>query len=286
MRIVITGSSGSLARDVIPGLLEEGCDIHGVDRIKPEDSELGDEQSAHHAAGRYTYTQLDLVESRREEVLREFSGADAIIHLAGIPLEDSWENLTVANVDATHLVCSAAVESGVGRVVLASSIHATGLTAIPSLNKRLKPTIPPNPNTLYGVSKVALEGLGKYFAEQHGLEVVSLRICSRMAEPSTTRHLSTWLSPADATRLCKAAVCGTLPKRYWTVWGVSNNDRSWFDMTPGSAIGFTPRDNAENFAEQVGNSQSGDPAAAFTTIGGEFSSQNPPSMKKEADTDE
>lgn len=286
MRIVITGSSGSLARDVIPGLLEEGHEVHGVDRIKPENAELGAEQLTDFAAGRYTYTQLDLVETRREEVLREFSGADAIIHLAGIPLEDSWENLSVANVNATHLVCSAAVECGVGRVVLASSIHATGLTAIPSLSERLKPTISPNPNTLYGVSKVALEGLGKYFAEQHGLEIVALRICSRMSEPSTTRHLSTWLSPADATRLCAAAVRGTLPSRYWTVWGASNNDRSWFDMGPGYAIGFTPQDNAENFAEQVEDSRGGDLAMAYTTIGGEFSSKNPPSMKKEADIDE
>src|SRR5699024_794644 len=233
MRIVITGSSGSLARDVIPGLLNEGHDVHGVDRIRPENIEFGIRESSGRAIGRYSYSQLELVESQRDEVLREFSWADAIIHLAGIPLEDSWENLSVANVNATHLVCSAAVECGVGRVVLASSIHVTGLTPIPYENKRRKPKIPSNPNTLYGLSKVALEGLGKYFAEQHGLEVVALRICSRMAKPLMTRHLSTWLSPADATRLCLAAVCNSLPKRYWTVWGVSNNDRSWFDMTPG-----------------------------------------------------
>lgn len=282
MRIVVTGSSGSLARDVIPGLLEVGYDIHGVDRTKPQDIERGTEQPADLSVGRYTYTQLDLAESRREEVLREFSGADAIIHLAGIPLEDSWEHLSAANINATHLVCSAAVECGVRRVVLASSIHATGLTPIPHVSERLKPTIPPNPNTLYGVSKVALEGLGRYFAEQHDMEIVALRICSRMSEPSTMRHLSTWLSPADATRLCAAAVCGTLPERYWTVWGVSNNDRSWFDMTAGCAIGFTPQDNAETFAEQIDDLRSGGLATAFTTIGGEFSSKNPPSMNKES----
>src|SRR5690625_5055349 len=285
VRIVITGSAGSLARDVIPGLLKAGHAVHGIDRMEPKGCALAATLNGN-AIGRYTYTQLDLAVCPRDELLREISGADAIIHLAGIPLEDRWENLSSGNVDVTHLVCSVAVECGIRRVVLASSIHATGLTPIPGVGERLKPTIPTNPNTLYGVSKVTLEGLGKYFAEQHGLEVVALRICSRMAQPLTTRHLSTWLSPADATLLCAAAVSGTLPARYWAVWGVSNNDRSWFDLEPGHAIGFTPKDNAEDFAEQIENVRDDSLVTAYTTIGGEFSTSNPPSMKRKVNSDE
>lgn len=282
MRIVITGSSGSLARDVIPGLLNEGHDIHGLDRASAEGFAAQLERTTHSGAGQYTFQQLDLVSQRRQEVLGAFSGADAIIHLAGIPLEDSWANLARANVDATNLVCSVALESGVRRIVLASSIHAVGLTPIPSTGDRLQPTLPANPNTLYGVSKVAAEALGQYFAEQHGLEMAILRICSRMSEPITPRHLSTWLSPNDATRLCAAAVCGTLPARYWPVWGVSDNARSWFDMSSGYALGFTPQDNAEVYSGQVEEHGVEDLSATYTTIGGGFSTKNPPSMKKEA----
>lgn len=279
MRIVITGSAGSLARDVISGLLESGHHIHGIDRISAAEVSTGPEATPR--SGKYTYHQLDLLTAARHEIVKEFSGADAIIHLAGIPLEDSWENLAPANIDGTQLVCSTAVESGVKRVVLASSIHATGLTPIPTSGDLLKATIAPNPNTLYGASKVAVEALGQYFSQQHGLEVVILRICSRMTKPETARHLSTWLSPQDAVRLCEAAVSGAIFANHWTVWGVSDNTRTWFDQSAGNALGFIPQDNAEAYAARI-EAQEKDVSGTYTTIGGEFSTKTPPSMRKGA----
>lgn len=278
MRIVITGSAGSLARDVILGLVEAGYDVHGLDLVPPEQSIIEDGQWATDANGRYSYAQLDLATAPQDQIRDAFDGAEAIIHLAGIPLEDTWENLSSANVDATYRVLNTAVTGGVGRVVLASSMHATGLTPIPADDQLLEASIPANPNTLYGASKAAVEGLGKYFAHRYDLEVVALRICSRQAHPTTIRHLSTWLSPADATRLCDAAVRGALPENYWTVWGVSDNTRSWFDMSSAEAIGFRPEDDAERFAGEL-ESNEDDRSMRYTTIGGEFSTDHPPHMK-------
>ena len=45
----------------------------------------------------------------------------------------------------------------------------------------------------------AMEGLGSLYADRYGLDVVCLRIGSAFPEPTTTRQLSTWLSPS-ATR--------------------------------------------------------------------------------------
>lgn len=274
MRLVVTGSAGSLAGDVIPGLLRDGFDIHGIDRVE---STIGSARQ-HEGQGRFSQTVLDL--SNPEDLEHHFIGADAIIHLAGIPLEDEWGNLSQANVNATFTVLRTALKCDIRRVAVASSIHAAGLTPIPPSGHRLKASIPVLPNTLYGVSKAAVESLGMYFAHQHGLEVVNLRICSRLTKPSSERHLSTWLSPSDAVRLCSASVRSTLPEPYWTVWGVSQNSRTWFDMSAGHAIGFYPQDDAEMYADTVSTPAASTTLISITTIGGEFSSHDPPSMTK------
>lgn len=277
MRIVVTGSAGSLAGDVIPGLLHEGHDVHGVDRVDAGVDTAVYPQKGETPQGQFSRTVLDLNDSTERD--RHFTGADAIIHLSGIPLEDEWQNLVEANINATYAVLNTALRCGVSRVVIASSIHAVGLTPIPMYGRLLDASILARPNTLYGASKVAAEGLGSYFAEQHGLEIANLRICSRMQSPQSERHLSTWLSPGDAARLCAAAVTAVLPENFWSVWGVSKNTRTWFDLSAGHAIGYQPEDDAETFSKEV-FSRPKDSSQSHTTIGGEFSSANPPSMTK------
>ena len=40
-------------------------------------------------------------------------------------------------------------------------------------------------------------------------------------------------------------------QNYAVVWGISNNTRGWWDLEPGRAIGYDPRDDAEDFAAEV-----------------------------------
>ena len=35
------------------------------------------------------------------------------------------------------------------------------------------------------------------------------------------------------------------------IYGVSDNTRGWWDLTPGRALGYDPQDDAEDFAGQV-----------------------------------
>lgn len=42
--------------------------------------------------------------------------------------------------------------------------------------RTVDPDDPTRPDSFYGVSKVACEGLTKYYADVHGLEVVNVRI--------------------------------------------------------------------------------------------------------------
>src|ERR1700754_2284014 len=58
-------------------------------------------------------------------------GVDAIIHLAGISLEASFDKILKANIEGTYNLYEAARAEGVERVVFASSNHAVGFTPRP-----------------------------------------------------------------------------------------------------------------------------------------------------------
>ena len=278
--IVLTGASGSLASDIMPGLLARGYELRCIDRVPPSSTESSE---------KVTWHQVDLGDGPAiSEVLK---GADAVIHLAGIPLEDDWVTLSRNNVDATQNLLQAALHVGVSRVVLASSIHAAGLYPLPvdprdlggekeklSEHLRVPASVSPRPNTLYGVSKAAVEALGQFFADKHDLEIVCLRIASRFTAPTDERMLSTWLSPADAERLFVASVEANLPSPFVCVWGVSDNQRSYLSQAEGRGIGFVPEDNAEKYARQILSEVPTKRDSWDFTLGGIFSSPHPPRM--------
>ncbi len=280
MRIVVTGGAGSLAGDILPGLAESGHEIWAVDHVPATEP-----STACHGRGvlhRVTARIGDPRDQQGAAALAEAAeGAGVIIHLAGIPLEDEWEELLQANISVTQTVLKLAAEAGVPRVVLASSIHAAGFTGIPEPGHLLPADIPQNPNTLYGSTKAAGEALAKYYVNHFGIEVLNVRICSRTSRPADPRMLSTWLSPADAVRLFRAAVSAPLPEPFWTIWGVSANSRGWFDPEAGEAIGFLAQDDAEAYASELlqGEGPTADASHWERTIGGIFSSPEPPRMK-------
>src|SRR6201987_2686924 len=77
-------------------------------------------------------------------------GADAVIHLAGIPAEASWERIRDLNIDGGYVTFEAARRAGTPRVIFASSNHAVGFAPRPAF------PVPdyafPAPDTYYGVS--------------------------------------------------------------------------------------------------------------------------------------
>ena len=156
-------------------------------------------------------------------------------------------------------------------MVLASSNHVTGYTPRPEGGLLREVDAPPRPDTYYGVSKVAMEALGSLYVDRYGLDVVCLRIGSAVAEPTTTRQLATWLSPADTVSLVDAALTAPSPG-FAVVWGVSANTRNWWDLTAGRALGYEPADDAEPYAEALiavhGEPDATDPVHA--RVGGQY----------------
>lgn len=264
--VAVTGAAGSLASDIIPGLLELGYRVAGVDQREPE-SHLG-----------CAWVSCSIFDS--DQLSRVFAGCDAVVHLAGIPLEADWSSVSRVNIDGTQAVLEAAQSAGVRRAVLASSIHSVGFVPIPQENGKVHDDVAVRPDTFYGVSKAAVEALGSLYHDRYGMDVVCLRIASRFAHPEGERMLSTWLSPADAVRLFDAALTAESPG-FRTVWGVSANKRSYLSPAGGRAIGFYPQDDAEEFALDLFARSVTDPQLLGSewdkrVIGGVFCSPTPP----------
>jgi uronate dehydrogenase len=122
-------------------------------------------------------------------------------------------------------------------------------------------TEPPRPDSLYGVTKVYGEALGRLYHDKFGLRVACLRIGSFQERPLDPRMLHTWLSVDDAARLVLA--CLTSPDLgFAVVYGVSANQRSWWAAAPGARLGYQPHDDAEAFAGELGEPDGDAPQGA------------------------
>jgi uronate dehydrogenase len=204
-------------------------------------------------------------------------GVDAVIHLAGISLEASFEKILRSNIEGTYHLYEAAREEGVKRVVLASSNHAVGYTPAPGEGEPLIPVdTPRRPDTFYGLSKAFDEDLAQLYWDRHGLETVSVRIGSCFTEPTTVRMLSIWMSPADGARLFHAAL--TAEKvGHTVVYGSSANTRLWWDLSSARALGYEPQDDSERYAaELIAEQGELDPSKPEQSLLGGHFTTNPP----------
>ncbi|WP_432486560.1 NAD-dependent epimerase/dehydratase family protein [Kineococcus sp. SYSU DK018] len=248
--VLVTGAAGNMGSLIGPRLAAPGrtltlTDVHVPDPPPTVPAGVAAD------AGPVRWARLSVTEPDALEAALE--GVDAVVHLGGISREAPWEEVLAVNVDGTRNLLEAAVHRGVRRVVLASSNHAVGYrTRDETVGGYLPADVPVRPDSYYGWSKAAVEALGRLYSDRYGLQVCVLRIGTCFPDPATLglRGLSTWMSPDDGTRLLEAAVTDTTPG-YAVVWGISRNTRRWFSLAEGEAIGYDPRDDAEDHAAQV-----------------------------------
>lgn len=175
MRIAVVGATGNVGTEVLSALgrRPEVTSVLGIARRLPETSAQpysGAEWAAVDIGAATT------AQEATEQLTDALRGADAVIHLAWlIQPNDHRELLRRVNVEGTRHVAQAAVEAGVGTLVVASSVGAYS----PSPGREARDESWPTTGVRtshYSVDKVAQEGVLNEIAAAHPeLTVTRLR---------------------------------------------------------------------------------------------------------------
>ncbi|MGJ5619388.1 NAD-dependent epimerase/dehydratase family protein [Sulfitobacter sp. MF3-043] len=190
------------------------------------------------------YEKADLAEMDQIKPLLE--GADMVVHFGAIVDEKPFEELLGPNFIGSYNIWEAGYQHGVRRIVYASSIHAVGMHKKADF---IGIDAPHRPDTFYGLAKCFTEDLGSMYWDKRQMESVHLRILSA-AQVNNSRALGSWLSYDDLIQLVTRAV-DTPSVGFSIIYGVSNNDRCPVDNAKASFLGYRPKDNAEQFANDV-----------------------------------
>jgi NAD+ dependent glucose-6-phosphate dehydrogenase len=193
------------------------------------------------------------------DVAAAVAGVGAIIHLAGDPRETApWNSVLSNNIDGTQKMYEAAIEEDVEKFIYASSNHAVGAFETDQRTPEMYRTDDdflldgsefPRPGNLYGVSKATGEILGRYYHDEHGIEVCNVRIgnLTRGHPPiDYERGQAMWLSYPDCAHLHQCALDAEYD--FEIVYGISDNDRKYYSIQRArDVLGYDPKDNSAHF---------------------------------------
>lgn len=233
-KLVLTGAAGRLG-SYLREPLTKICDALVSTDIVDDIGVLYDGE---------TYVQADL--ASLDDMMRVLKGADMVVHMGAYADEGPFEKLLGPNIVGAYNVWEAAYQNGLKRVVYGSSIHAVGMHP---KNEFIDTEVRHRPDTFYGLAKCFAEDLGSMYWDKRGLESVHMRILS-CAQVTSARALGSWLSYDDLIQLTQRCLEAPVTG-FSVVYGVSNNDRAPVDNAKASFLGYRPKDNAEQFAEQI-----------------------------------
>ena len=236
MKILITGAAGRLGRASRRPLLQAGHQLRIADLPASTLEPIAGEEAL--TGNLCEPTVMD----------QALQGIEVVVHWAAALNVPDYKAVLENN---HHMVCElyeGARRHGVRRIVYASSNHAFGLH---DPGTRLRLDAPYRADTFYGLSKVWGEELGRMYWTKHGIETVALRIGTFMnLPPRNVRELSSWLGRDDLEQLVRLAV-EVSGVTFAPVWGISANSRAYYDLSEANAIGYVPRQNAEDFASSL-----------------------------------
>jgi len=233
-RLLITGAAGNLGKLARARLGHMAdvlrlSDISGMEPAGPGEEviqcDLGDEQA----------------------VFEMVKDCDGILHLGGVSVERPWDMIQRANITGVYNLYEAARDHGKPRIFFASSNHVIGFYR---QDQAIDTTAPHKPDGLYGVSKCFGEAMASLYHSKFGQETALVRVGSCFEKPRDHRMLSTWMSPDDFISLVECVF--RAPELGCPVlWGVSDNDESWWNTETATALGWQPSDKAEAYRAEI-----------------------------------
>jgi len=254
-RVLVTGLNGAVGCG-IRRALEERYELvslsrSGVDGLPPERNFRAD------------IADMDAIRPA-------FEGVDAVVHLAadgGVQsphrMDTPWPSMLHSNIIGTYNVFESAAQAGVRRIVFASSGATTnGYEDLPPYREIVEgeydrvpvpwPMVThesePRPITLYGVSKLFGEDLGRYYVLNRGLSVICVRIGGLNPEdlPRNVREKSIFTSHRDMSQMTVKCIEAPESVRFDIFYAISNNRWNYRDVSHSKEIiGYVPEDSAD-----------------------------------------
>ncbi|MCX5799843.1 MAG: SDR family oxidoreductase [Candidatus Eisenbacteria bacterium] len=173
-RYLVTGGAGFIGSHIVERLLKEGLDVTVIDDLSTgKEENIEAVIGASQGKGRLEVVRGDI---RDEATVRKaLQGVKYVFHEAALcsvqrSVVDPVPTNSV-NVGGTLLLLKVARESGVKRLVYASSSSAYGNGAGLPNREEMRP----NPCSPYALSKFTAEEYCRVFSSVYGLETVSLR---------------------------------------------------------------------------------------------------------------
>jgi uronate dehydrogenase len=230
LTVLVTGAGGRIGHHLLP-TFKERFNLRLLD-LRPVENEP-------------ETIIADLVD--KEALVHAMQGVDVVLHLAAIPDEAPFlETLVPNNVIGLYNTFEAAREAGVRRIVFASTVQT--VLRYPQ-DRTIEVTDPVRPLTLYAVTKILGEVMGRWYHDQHGMEFVGVRIGAflpydhaglRSPERHWVRNI--WLSPRDAAGIL-AAACEKPGLTYHLLFASSITEHEFMSRRGmRDVLGYEPQD--------------------------------------------
>ena len=252
LKVLVTGLNGVVGAAMRPAL-EERYDLFALSR-----SGVGDLPEDH-------VFKADIADM--DSLIEPFTGIDVVVNLAAAGglsdpdgMDGSWERMLKYNIEGCYNVLEAAKRAGVKRVILASSGATSNGYELEEPYKSLVSVeeIPlpeswdmvsehsePKPVSLYGVTKLFGEDLGRYYALTSDLSVINLRISStgREDKAGPGRGQANWQSHRDLQQLTVKCIEAPESIRFDIFWSTSDNKKLFRDNSRAKEVlGYAPQD--------------------------------------------
>lgn len=234
-KILITGATGDVGKLLCDILSESGYEILTSARHKPD-------------GWKHPFVELDI--TNLETFIETTKGVSTVIHLAGQREPDAgFEDLVGPNIRGVYNAFEAARQSGVERVIFASSVNvANGPSQKhPILDEVICPS------SLYGASKAFGEATARYFSDVHGLSCFSLRMGWTLPFEEAKKHLSNppmdqlyalkvFLSIEDFTQLLELIIEAPKELKFGIFNALSDNRQKLLDISKAKTeLGYKPK---------------------------------------------
>lgn len=176
-RILVTGSSGQLGKELVIQLKAKRYDVIGIDIIASSTTD-------------------QIIDIRNAKQINEVTdGLDAIIHTAAIhgkhyELNYPREDFIRTNIDGTFNLLNACVLNGVNKFLYTSTTSIYGNAMVnPEQAVWVDESLTPDPRDIYDITKLTAELLCKDFFDKNHIETTVLRVSRFLPESENLKAI-------------------------------------------------------------------------------------------------